>query len=295
MALYHAYYPYSKEREAELVAKIKKPLDYLNKQLLNITYLGSENVALSDIIGAVSFYWLFTQFFEEKDRKEMPNLVRWFNTVVNQPEFKRVFKSTALCTKRMTVLKTKPVVAKSTIQTKPKKSDKPEKPVVADEAKEVKKKHPCEELPPSTMILDEWKRIYSNNDTRPTAIDWFWKNFDPTGYSVWHVEYKYGEELTKTFMTSNLIGGFYQRMERARKYAFGSLLVIGENDNNTIEGYFVFRGHEVLPEVVDAPDYPSFTFTKIDVMQQKSKFEDYLAWDGDSFKSRKCADGKIFK
>ena len=83
-------------------------------------------------------------------------------------------------------------------------------------------------MPPSSFILDEWKRVYSNNDTRPTAIDWFWEHFDPEGYSIWRVDYKYNNELQKVFMSSNLIGGFFNRLERARKYAFGSLIVLGE-------------------------------------------------------------------
>jgi elongation factor 1-gamma len=76
--------------------------------------------------------------------------------------------------------------------------------------------------------MDEWKRVYSNNDTRPTAINWFWEHFDSEGYSIWRVDYKYNDELTKVFMSSNLIGGFFNRLERARKYAFGSLVVLGE-------------------------------------------------------------------
>ena len=83
-------------------------------------------------------------------------------------------------------------------------------------------------MPPSPLNLEEWKRVYSNNDTRPTAIDWFWEHFDPEGYSIWRVDYKYNDELTKVFMSSNLIGGFFNRLERARKYAFGSLIVLGE-------------------------------------------------------------------
>ncbi len=83
-------------------------------------------------------------------------------------------------------------------------------------------------LPPSSLNLDDWKRFYSNNDTRPNAINWFWEHFDPEGYSIWRVDYKYNDELTKVFMSSNLIGGFFNRLERARKYAFGSLVVLGE-------------------------------------------------------------------
>ena len=82
---------------------------------------------------------------------------------------------------------------------------------------EKKEKNPLDLLPKSSLVLDEWKRVYSNNDTRPTAVNWFWEHFDSEGYSIYKVDYKYNAELSLVFMSSNLIGGFFQRLERARK------------------------------------------------------------------------------
>jgi elongation factor 1-gamma len=164
------------------------------------------------------------------------------------------------------------------------------------EAKDEKAKNPLDLLPPSAFILDAWKRFYSNNEVRPDSIKYFWENFDREGYSIWKVNYKYNSELTLTFMSANLIGGFFQRIERARKYAFGSMLVLGENNNNEISGYFVFRGQDVPFEITDAPDYESFEFTRanIDDAKVRESFEDYLAWDG-KLDGKKFCDGKIFK
>jgi elongation factor 1-gamma len=55
--------------------------------------------------------------------------------------------------------------------------------------------------------MDEFKRTYSNEDTLTVALPYFWKHFEKEFYSLWYCEYKYPEELTQTFMTSNLIGG----------------------------------------------------------------------------------------
>ena len=55
--------------------------------------------------------------------------------------------------------------------------------------------------------MDEWKKIYSNNDTLTDAMPWFFENFDAENYSIWYSEYKYPEELNLIFMSSNLIGG----------------------------------------------------------------------------------------
>ena len=301
--MYQAYCPFNKKTENELFEKIKKALVFLDKQLLQSTYLGSEHVALSDIVAASSFHWLFTSYMTEADRKEIPNVTRWFNTIVNQPEFKKVIKETVLCTARAAPLTEEPVINAKSKKESAKKEGKSAKKEVAkkaepisEPAKEIKKKHPCEELPATTLNLDEWKRVYSNNETRPTAIEWFWKNFDKSGYSVWHVQYRYNDELALTFMSSNLVGGFFQRIERSRKYAFGTMLILGENNKNEIEGFFVFRGQDMLPEIEDAADFPSYKFTKIDVFDPKfkTKFEDYLAWDG-ALDGKKFSDGKIFK
>jgi len=55
-------------------------------------------------------------------------------------------------------------------------------------------------------VMDDFKRFYSNNDT-DKSIPYFWEKFDSENYSIWLGEYKFNEELTKIFMSANLIGG----------------------------------------------------------------------------------------
>jgi elongation factor 1-gamma len=57
-------------------------------------------------------------------------------------------------------------------------------------------------------VLDDWKRKYSNEETREVALPWFWESIKWDEYSIWRVDYKYNDELTQVFMTSNLIGEF---------------------------------------------------------------------------------------
>ncbi|KAJ2137489.1 hypothetical protein IW136_003489, partial [Coemansia sp. RSA 678] len=110
------------------------------------------------------------------------------------------------------------------------------------------------------------------------------------------VDYKYNDELAKCFMTNNLIGGFFNRLERARKYAFGCLLTLGEDDNNQIWGYFIVRGKEIPEEVMDAADFESYLWTAADHTDEKTKaeIEDCFAWEGPTL-PRPCHDGKVFK
>lgn len=79
-------------------------------------------------------------------------------------------------------------------------------PAEEEEKPAPKAKHPLESLPKPSMILDDWKRKYSNEDTRSVAMPWFWENYNPEDYSLWKVDYKYNDELKMTFMSNNLIG-----------------------------------------------------------------------------------------
>lgn len=63
----------------------------------------------------------------------------------------------------------------------------------------------------SAFVMDEFKRKYSNEDTLTVAIPHFWEHFDREGYSIWHSQYKYPEELTLTFKSCNLITGETQQ------------------------------------------------------------------------------------
>ncbi|CDH55791.1 cam1p [Lichtheimia corymbifera JMRC:FSU:9682] len=130
-------------------------------------------------------------------------------------------------------------------------------------------------------------------------MKWFWEHFDPQGWSIWKATYKYNDELTLVFMSNNLIGGFFARLERARKYAFASMVVTGTNNNNAISGYFIIRGQEVPYEIYDAAAYDSYDFVKIEPSQYEEKkgpchatrsTSKYMAWEVDGI-----AGGKTFK
>ena len=55
--------------------------------------------------------------------------------------------------------------------------------------------------------MDDWKKMYSNEDTLTKALPYFWENFDKENYSIWYCEYKYPDELALIFMTCNLVSG----------------------------------------------------------------------------------------
>ncbi|KAI8140578.1 hypothetical protein BJV82DRAFT_623164 [Fennellomyces sp. T-0311] len=283
------FQPYMKPNVDGAIERVKRALGALDKVLLTKTYLVGEDITFADISIVTALVLGFKSVFDKAFRAEFKNVTRYFNTVVAKKNFKAALGEIALCE---TPLKYTPP-KKEKKETKKEEPKKKEAAAAPEEPKpEPKAKSALDLLPPSKLKLDDWKRMYSNNDT-DVAMKWFWENFDSEGYSLWRVDYKYNDELTLVFMSNNLIGGFFARLERARKYVFASMIVTGTNNNNAISGYFVIRGQEVPFEVYDAADYESYNFTKIEPSQyaeKKDEIEKYMAWEVEGF-----ADGKIFK
>jgi len=165
-------------------------------------------------------------------------------------------------------------------------------------ANEPKQKDPFADMPKSSLNMDEFKRVYSNEDTATKAIPYFWQNFDKENCSIWFCEYKYPEELTQVFMTCNLVGGFFQRLEKLRKNAFASMCVFGENNNNTIAGIWVWRGQELAFQLSSdwQVDYDSYAWKKLSPDDESTKqlVNQYFLWEGEH-NGKRFNQGKIFK
>lgn len=241
-----------------------KSLTILDKILLPRTFLVGERITLADIVVVCTLFNVLGKLLEPVDREPLINLTRWFLTCVNQPEFMHVIGSFTLCTKTMEAAK--PIVASTTVSG----------------AAEKKLEEEEETSSQSGFNLENWKRFYSNNPVRPTGLTYFWGTFDPEGYSAWRVTYKYPESLKMIFMTCNLITGLFNRMDHLRKIAFGIMSIFGESNNNQIEGVFIFKGQELPAELMDVPDYESYTWTRMDLGQPKEKelLEDFFADEG---------------
>lgn len=275
-------------------------------RLKDYTYLVGENITLADLVSVAAFSRGFSKaVFGSEWRKQHPAIVRWFNTVTASSFFKDEFKDFKFIDKALeppqpaSKKKEKKPAATPAAAAAPKKKE-----VRGEEEEqapqEKKPKHPLELLGKSTFVLDEWKRKYSNEDTRPVALPWFWANYNPEEYSIWRVDYKYNDELTLTFMSNNLIGGFFSRLTASTKFVFGSLVVYGENNNNGIIGAILVRGQDYVPAFDVAPDWESYEYTKLDPTKEEDKefVNDMWAWDRPvivSGEPRDIADGKVLK
>ena len=109
-------------------------------------------------------------------------------------------------------------------------------------------------------------------------MDFFWKNFDPNGYSIWNVLYEKAEGEGKVlFLTSNLMNGFLQRLQHFRKYAFAVHGVYGDEPNLEVRGVWVWRGTDIPKEIKDLDSYEYHKWIKLDPSKEedRKKVEEY--------------------
>ncbi|NP_001171816.1 elongation factor 1-gamma [Saccoglossus kowalevskii] len=302
---------YNKQNTERAKEEIKKALNILNNHLKTRTYLVGERVTLADISVASTLLMLYKQVLEPAFRKPYSNVNRWFTTLINQTEFKSVLGDVSLCekmaqfdTKKFQELhggagkKDKKKEEKKKPEKKAPKEKAPKEDEEDDVPKKPKKKDPFGDLPKSDFNLDEFKRTISNCDTYTVALPYFWEHFDKEGYSIWYSEYLYPEELSKIYMSCNLVGGMMQRLEKLKKNCYGSVLIFGEDDNSSISGIWFWRGQELVFPLSDdwQIDYESYSWKKLDPDAEETKtlVKEYFAWEGD-FEGKKVNQGKVFK
>lgn len=77
-------------------------------------------------------------------------------------------------------------------------------------------------------------------------------------------------ENTRDFMTSNLVGGFIQRSDEVRRYAFGQMYVLNPPADAEaskkfyeVTGMWLMRGHSIQPMLDSNPDAEYYTWKKM--------------------------------
>ena len=120
-------------------------------------------------------------------RLKYPNLIRHMETIVNQPKLIEVYGETKYCEKAVQytppakekkepkpAAQATPKAEKSEKKAKKEAEDDDDEPLVPPEPKV---KNPLDDLPKSSFNLEDWKRAYSNKDTRGSggSIEWFYE------------------------------------------------------------------------------------------------------------------------
>ncbi|KAF2726037.1 eEF1-gamma domain-containing protein [Polychaeton citri CBS 116435] len=293
--------PYNKKSVDDSAKATAANLKVLEDHLMINTYLVGERLTLADLFSVGVLSRGFQYFFDKEWRAEHPSVTRWYETVYNQPIYLDIVGELKFIDKAIPNTPPKKEKEVKKQETKPQAKAAPAQ-EEEDEKPVPKPKHPLEALGKSEFVLDDWKRKYSNEETREVALPWFWQNCNFNEYSIWRMDYLYPDELSSmTFMNSNLVGGFFTRLEASRKYIFGAGGVFkSEDGKHTIRGAFLTRGDEAAPAFDVAPDYESYKFTKLDPKNDADKafVEDMWSWDkpidvdGTTYE---FADGKVFK
>jgi len=78
---------------------IHRLMGVLSNYLNDKSYLVGEGITLADIVVACTLVPLYSKVFDRAYRQSFPNVTRWFETVVNQPNFKKVQDEVHLCEK----------------------------------------------------------------------------------------------------------------------------------------------------------------------------------------------------
>ncbi|XP_049874891.1 elongation factor 1-gamma [Pectinophora gossypiella] len=297
--------------KADLLAALRQ----LDAALLTRTFLVGERVSLADIVVFCSLLHAFQHVLEPGARAGLGNVCRWWATLAAQAPVAAVAGHVPLCAappvydpkKYQDLAHGKKDGGKKDKKSEKKEQPKKEKkepaaaePDLLDELDEKPKesKDPFDAMPKGTFNMDDFKRFYSNED-EAKSIPYFWEKFDPEHYSIWYAEYKYPEELAKVFMSCNLITGMFQRLDKMRKQAFASVCLFGEDNDSSISGVWVWRGHELaFPLSSDwQVDYESYDWKKLDPASPETKklVHDYFSWSGTDKQGRKFNQGKIFK
>ncbi|XP_014665057.1 PREDICTED: elongation factor 1-gamma-like [Priapulus caudatus] len=301
---------FNKQATEEAKGHVKKALGVLDGHLKTRTFLVGERISQADISVACDLLLLYRYVLDPAFRAVFGNVNRWFLTLLHQPQFKTVIGDFELCQKAAQFdakkyqelhgkkKEEKPKQEKKQ-EKKPAKAAEQEEPDASEEAlaKEPKPKDPFAACPKSSFVYDEFKRMYSNNETSE-SIPWFWEHFDKEANSIWYGEYKYPEDLTMIYMSCNLINGMFQRLEKMRKGAFGSVVLFGEDKKSTIAAVWVWQGQDLAFTLSPdwQSDYESYTWKKLDADSPETKkmVDEYFAWEGD-FDGKKFNQGKIFK
>ena len=236
---------YNKELSDESDKKLKKYMIILEKELNNgKKYILGNKITLADIILFRYLRFFMMLHFTENIRNSLfPKLTKWFENIMNSPEAVEAYGRTLLCKKQI-----KPFNIKF---------DKNK--LKGENKTEVKKeKNPLDFLPPSSFDLESFKQEFfdDKNNHKDKAMEKFWKEFDPKGYSLWWVEYQnLDTEGKKLFRTKNSKNFFLERLDDDfRRFAFGIHGVYGNEGDYKVRGVWLWRGNEI-PKEIKENDY----------------------------------------
>ena len=253
---------YNKELSDESNKKLKQYMIILEKELSKGNkYILGNKITLADVILFRYLRFFMMLHFTENIRNSLfPKLTKWFENIMNSPEAVEAYGRTILCKKQI-----KPLNIKF------------DKNKLSNEGKHgvKKEKNPLDSLPPSSFDLESFKQEFfeDKSNHKDKAMEKFWKDFDPKGYSLWWVEYQNLEsEGKKLFRTKNSKNFFLERLDDDfRRFAFGIHGVYGNEGNYKVRGVWLWRGNEIPEEIKENDYFKYLTIKKLNFNNNNDK------------------------
>ncbi|KAI6103916.1 hypothetical protein EV401DRAFT_2079306 [Pisolithus croceorrhizus] len=266
--------------------------------LLTRAYLVDERLTLADIAVASVILLSVSYILDAPLRNRYPDVLRHLDLIIDQPKLKDVFGQPTFVEKAM----------QYTLPTKEKKEKEPKQPAPASAPNKEKPKKAEEddeedENPSLKTPLISYQNRHSVSRTGNAHIpariraglvahECFCEKF----LNFYHVDFKYNEEVTVGFMSSNQISGFFNRLEASRKYLFGSVGITRAANDSIIAGVVILWVKMSKPVVEIASNYESYDYKKLGMENSEDKafFDGALTWDLE-IDNEKWQDGKNFK
>ena len=239
------------------VDKFKECLRTLENMLGDKTYFVGDSITLADLRVASGLVYPFRLLMDPGFIKVIPNLHKHFLRISEEEAFKNVFGNVKIAKRPIKV----------NLEKEPKKKKEEKKQASKPKPKPQKEVDPLDQLPPTSMNLNEFKFWFINHKDREAAFDEFVKDrLDRDGWSFWDLRYiKYKNEGQKLYKTNNLLNGFIQRAEPFGKHSFGVHMIYGDEPNLEIKGVWMWRGHEIPQQMHDHPTFEYYITKKLDI------------------------------
>lgn len=173
-----------------LIESQTRALNTLEAHLSTRTFVVGERITLADLTIASAVFRAVSLTVDAAARLKLVNTIRHLETIVNQPKLKDIFGETVYVEKVVQYVPPKKETKPAPPPAAPKEKKEKEKPKKAEEdedeaddgnlvPEEPKAKNPLDLLPKSSFNLEDWKRAYSNKDTRGPdgALEWFYAKY----------------------------------------------------------------------------------------------------------------------
>ena len=165
-----------------------RALRSLENHISTRTFFVGERITVADLYVAAIIQHAVASTFDANLRAELPNLVRHLETIVNQPKLKDIYGEIVYIEKAIQYTPPAKEKKEKEKEAKPAPAPKAEKKPKKEEAEEEeddlvpaepKVKNPLDDLPKSTFNLEDWKRAYSNKETRGAggALEWLYEKY----------------------------------------------------------------------------------------------------------------------